>query len=333
MSPALLLGLILALPGLIPALQLSANVSSEVNREAARIYVFERLPHHLAPLEEPAAYIVMRLRRFAVPLLGFLVLWQWLQNSPTANESSTAANRVALRRLCRFAAITFLISVAGLLWELACKSNPLLAAALLRYYLFRMADVGVPLAASLLGCFWLELKLRQQDKLAPWALVTALLLVTWHLGGMTWERWKLPIPPADKKISGVTGWQEACDWVRANTPQDAMLLVPRNSQSLSWRAERKSLVTWKDVPQDAASLLPWFEKYQDVFLYEDEWGEIVPYGSLAEQGTERIQKLASKYEIDYLITREYPPLDLPQVFSNAWYIIYDVTPSDQKDSQ
>ena len=45
--PAALGGLALALPGLIAAIALNWGVPKEMAREAARIYVFDRLPHHL----------------------------------------------------------------------------------------------------------------------------------------------------------------------------------------------------------------------------------------------------------------------------------------------
>ncbi|HTU24037.1 MAG TPA: hypothetical protein VMF30_01490, partial [Pirellulales bacterium] len=49
MAPWLALGLLLALPGLIAVLSLNWNVDPAVVREASRIYVFSRLPHHLVP--------------------------------------------------------------------------------------------------------------------------------------------------------------------------------------------------------------------------------------------------------------------------------------------
>ena len=45
--PAAAVGLVLALPGLVPAVMLNAGVPKDLVREAARIYVFERLNHHL----------------------------------------------------------------------------------------------------------------------------------------------------------------------------------------------------------------------------------------------------------------------------------------------
>src|SRR5690606_16712555 len=53
MLPGLLIGGLLSLPGLLPALALERNTDPAIAQEAARIYVFDRLPHHLAPLTLP----------------------------------------------------------------------------------------------------------------------------------------------------------------------------------------------------------------------------------------------------------------------------------------
>ena len=59
--PALAGGLLLALPGLVPALALTWGVPAEVVREANRIYVYERLYHHLLPERFPPQFIVRHL--------------------------------------------------------------------------------------------------------------------------------------------------------------------------------------------------------------------------------------------------------------------------------
>jgi hypothetical protein len=97
------------------------------------------------------------------------------------------------------------------------------------------------------------------------------------------------------------------------------------------------VVAWKDVPQDAATLVTWRDRYFDVHWHYDsengdsengdENGEYVSYGSLALQGTSRIRELAEKYRVDFVITREYPPLGLPVAHTNASYTVYAVSPA------
>jgi len=149
------------------------------------------------------------------------------------------------------------------------------------------------------------------------------------------ERYRNPTPPADRKMKDPAAWQEACLWARENTPQDAMFLVPRGSQSFEWYAHRKGLVTWKDVPQDAASLVAWRNRYFDVFTKIDEKGKRRSYGSLADQGTERIGQLAKKYQTNFVITKAHvatkkrPSLLFPLVYFNRGYKIYATTPTSK----
>jgi len=75
MLPSLVVGLALALPGIVPALELTSGVSPEVRREASQIYVFDRLAHHLAPLSQDDEVVLKRTLLFSVPLLAFVLLW------------------------------------------------------------------------------------------------------------------------------------------------------------------------------------------------------------------------------------------------------------------
>ncbi|MCH8840928.1 MAG: hypothetical protein IH831_09715 [Planctomycetes bacterium] len=250
------------------------------------------------------------------------------EESPSPNPSLRGRGTgAALTRLCRFAAWLFLISTCGLIWEIVCWNHPALAASLLKYYWFRLADVGVPLAAAFLTCFWIERLVRERSRLALPALAIAVALPAWHLVGASAARWQDATPPADAKMLDPAAWREACQWVRNNTPAEAMFLVPRVSQSFSWYAHRRNVVTWKDVPQDAATIVTWRDRYFGAFWHYDEFGVYVPYGSLAQQGTSRIRELAAKYGVDFVITREYPPLGLPVAHANAWYTVYAVSPA------
>ncbi len=319
MLPALALGLLLALPGLIPALNLTSGVSAEIKSEASQIYVFDRLPHHLAPLAQPGLVVA----RHGISFLFLLCVFALLNH---LSRDSTSRRTNPASRICRFAWWSVAFAAFGLIWELACWNHPALAASLLKYYWFRLADVAVPLAVAMLVCLWLERLVAERRRWAPQALAIAMLLPTLHLVQISATRFQDSTPPADGKMVSPAAWRDACQWVRDNTSPDAVLLVPRLSQSLSWYAERRSVVNWKDVPQDATTLLTWRDRYYDVYWHVDEENLYVPYRSLADQGTARIRKLAKQYGADFLITREYPPLQIPAVYSNAWYTVYDLSP-------
>src|SRR5204862_3510161 len=62
-----------------------------------------------------------------------------------------------------------------------------------------------------------------------------------------------------------TEWKNLCRWIRAKTPPDAKFITPRNQQTFKWYAERAEVVTWKDIPQDAAGLVEWRQTLSEVF--------------------------------------------------------------------
>ncbi len=72
MLPGLVVGGLLALIGIVPAIALTWHQPPEIVAEANQIYVFERLPHHLSLLTLPTEDISRRLTRHA-----FLILALW----------------------------------------------------------------------------------------------------------------------------------------------------------------------------------------------------------------------------------------------------------------
>ncbi|HYO23884.1 MAG TPA: hypothetical protein VEQ85_02960, partial [Lacipirellulaceae bacterium] len=166
--PGLVLGGLLALPGLLPALALDRGASASAAGEAARIYVFERLPHHLAPASLPTAEFLSRSLRFGLLVLAFAWLARWAGGArrPVRPGTMLAADGApahapdldALDRIIRFAAFALVGSCLGLAINIAGGRFPDAAAPLLRYYWFRQADVMTPLAVALgSACFaaWL----------------------------------------------------------------------------------------------------------------------------------------------------------------------------------
>ena len=132
----LFLGGLLALPGLIPALWLDSGVPREVVHQSHQIYVFERLFHHLVPSMLPWTYPA----RFA--LLG--VLWFFVcRSGPIGGRRH--------RRLDAFIFGTLILSGVGLLADYGLQGNRPLAAEILRFYWFRLADFAVPMGVALGG--------------------------------------------------------------------------------------------------------------------------------------------------------------------------------------
>ncbi len=140
MLPSLFGGFLLALPGVWYALALNFGVDAQTIADANPIYVWQRLPHHLAA------------DHFQI---GFpsrhLLLWAlWL-------VLITVSSADALQRRLRWmVGGAMLLTVVGYAFVLIGNWKPDFAASLLRFYWFRMSDVFVPLGVTLVGLGWLR---------------------------------------------------------------------------------------------------------------------------------------------------------------------------------
>ena len=334
MLPSLVLGGILSLPGLLPALALERGTDAAVSSEAARIYVFERLPHHLAPLSLPSGELQMRLVRFGSMAAALLVLWAWavrrkrLADSLTPDEEP--ARWQALLRMMCFAGFALAANCVGLVIEAALTSDPLTAARVLRYYWFRQSDVAVPLAVALAGTKLVVALVTRRRWATTAAALIPIVVCGWFLATTSWKRVRDPKPPALARMVRYQDWQDACAWVRENTPADARFLIPRAGHSFKWYASRADVVSYKDVPQDAASVVEWRRRCKEVFpLVEGVDGEEKMLGSPDQWGTKRARALANEYGASHILARSYPPLDLPIVYPrgdeapDSYYTVYE----------
>jgi hypothetical protein len=257
MLPALLGGLLLALPGLIPGLRLTMGVDADVVREANHIYVFERLSHHLVPHRFHEFSIARHAALFVTWAIICVATWR--------------IDRA--RRVSGFVVGAVLTASCGLAIDFATRGNQDLAAALLRYYWFRLSDVALPLGTALGGCALIALWREQRRAVGDWALIAAMLLAGAGMGEVAYRHWAdgrsagdaqgLP-PVADPEVRRrmVGDWQAVCAWIRNSTPADAVFITPRYQQTFKWYAQRAEVVTLKDVPQDARSLVEWRRRMQ-----------------------------------------------------------------------
>jgi hypothetical protein len=342
MLPGLLAGGLLSLVGVVPALMLTRGQPSDTVAEAARIYVFERLPHHLALLTLPADEITVRFVHLAV-----LIVALWLLKGVMLGKGVRTLFRLGSLHsdetvepkkssdpfsvLDRFAWGTVLLAAAGLAIELALWNKPLWAARLLRYYWFRLVDFAVP-AAIALGCVALvAVGIERRRPWAAWGLAAALMLTGWHVSMTTWHRLRDPIPPADRQMRDYAGWVDACNWVAANTPPEALFLTPRRAHSFKWRTGRPEVVTRKDIPQDAASIVEWFNRLRTVYYqFDPSEGGLVFAKSLGHLGTDHVRQVARQYGARYVLTDRREPLSLPVVYWNDEYVVYAVDDRDAK---
>lgn len=308
MLPGLLIGGLLSLGGLLPALLLSRGVDAATAAEANRIQVFERLPHHLLITSVPTHFIT----RFALLVVVWFVLCYRLPGVP------------AWRRLRGVVNGSLVVTAIGCLLSMLAAWAPDVAASLLRFYWFRLSDALVPLGVSLL----LIARATAPNIPATWraaAFTLALAVSLLHLGDDSRQRLAPGAPRGDSpaKVIHYDDWLAACAWVAANTPPDAIVLTPRMQQTFKWHAGRAEVATYKDMPQDAAAVVAWWRRLEDVHATGNEVGPKW-YRSLAWQGDERVLRLARKYEATYVLTRARPELALPRVYQNNTYAVYQI---------
>jgi hypothetical protein len=117
-----------------------------------------------------------------------------------------------------------------------------------------------------------------------------------------------------------------CDWIRRETPADAMFLTPPGQQTFKWHAERPEVVSIKDIPQDARGVIEWQQRRRDVFT-----PAVKLYG-FAALSEEELNYLVNKYHANYVIieTGRHPHLpNLPRVYplgdeSNETFAVYAI---------
>jgi hypothetical protein len=342
--PGAILGGLLALVGLVPAFMLTWNEPPELVAEAGRIYVFDRLPHHLAPLALPRDEVI---RRTGGHVLLLLALWVTIRaqpiNSVAGAERSAAPDWTHLgrcpshpfcvpsRNLVFFALGAALLAAIGFAIELALWNDPTTAAKLLRYYWFRLTDFAAPMATAI--CL-VALTAGGLDRRRNWAvglLIANLAFAGWFVCAKAMVRWQNPIPPADQKLRDVSLWDDVCQWAAKNTPQGALFLTPRLNVSFKWRAGRPEVVNRKDVPQDARSIVEWHRRIQGIY-YATVEGELQPLDSLGVLGTERVLELAKAHGAKFVLMDRGQLLKLPIAYWNDEYVIYRVAGAEAQRS-
>ncbi|MEN6450774.1 MAG: DUF6798 domain-containing protein [Thermoguttaceae bacterium] len=345
--PGLLGGLLLALPGILPALALDGGAGREMIHEAHAIYVYERLPHHLL-LSAIQPWFIARLAL----LWAFWIVVGWMERRRGREEKVV--------RLRAFVTGAVVICLTGAAINALVLVDRSLAADLMRLYWFRLTDVALPLAVALEGVgllaaegplsLWERVRVRANVSPLPlgegagvraetshrpqvserrnwlfrragWLL--ALGLAAYQLGGHAVQRmW--PSEPRAEKMANPADWRAACEWVARSgkVPRDAIFLVPRGSQTFTWYSHHGEVVAWKDVPQDAEGLVQWWRRMKDIYdtglAPPEQWRD-----SLGELSATRLRQLGAKYGAGYVITGrpEHPPA-CECVYENPSYLIY-----------
>ncbi len=256
----LFMGGALSLFGLVPAVWLTMGVSADAASEAAKIYSYFRLRHHLLPTD---FYLQWYLRHGVVlVILGIGIAIYFRVSS-------------AYRRLYAFTLGVIFIAIGGLVVGVMPPLMPDLAAKLLRYYWFRLSDAIVPLTMALIVT-------QMATDARTWARRTGITMLAVSIGLFGYsviDRARIKVPPsvgnrllgwdadttAKQQESVYLDWLKVCYWAAHSTGTDEVFLTPRHQQTFKWYAGRAEVVNWKDVPQDATSLREWRRRFEEIF--------------------------------------------------------------------
>ncbi len=250
----------LSLFGLLPALWLTTGARPEDSVAAAKIYSYFRIRHHLLPADFLPIWYARHGLILAITAIG---IWSHRKQPDP------------MRPLFAFAIGAIFIAAMGMIVGMLPPFAPELAAKLLRLYWFRLSDAIVPLMLAVLVTRWMLSASGWLRRSGVAALLLAIGLVLYS----SIDRMQIGVPPsASNRLLGwdadadseqqrqvFADWLAVCRWAQLSTPEDEVFLTPRHQQTFKWYAGRAEVVNWKDVPQDATSLLEWNRRFADVF--------------------------------------------------------------------
>jgi hypothetical protein len=115
----------------------------------------------------------------------------------------------------------------------------------------------------------------------------------------------------ETQVKHYRDWISVCNWIRTHTDSEGLWLTPRRQQSFKWHTGRAELACWKDMPQNAVSLVNWGKRLSDSYQF-DAQKKLMPW---TEQ---KLQELRTKYGIRYVLLDKrvlrQGPIMLPMLY-------------------
>ena len=287
--------------------------------------MFERLPHHLFSLSFEVGYVPRQ-----------MLLWTLLfvLCSVTTVTSSQRRLQKMIFAAMGLAAVAFVLSWIASIGPTTADSQSSatkFAASLLRFYWSRLADILVPIGVTLFGLQFVASLWFSEKKAGRWLTLSIAMLCVYDSWNQSRHLPWLPTPwsttttRSDRMMTSDDDWRDVCRWVENHTPPNAVFITPLYANTFKWYTGRAEVATWKDMPQDAMSVVEWWRRINDMYATgsqnpNDRWRN-----SIAELGWQRLNELGTRYGANIVIielTPNAPRLNVQPLYENKTYAVY-----------
>ncbi|MEZ6130637.1 MAG: DUF6798 domain-containing protein [Planctomycetaceae bacterium] len=310
--------LMTSLPGLIPAVRLliASDLPRELQDRANFIQVFWRLAHHLDPSTFSTANWVHTAVLSTVCLVALLRV-RHLHHVHDLNHVTPLEGPTAWRPMVGLLCVAALTAGVGI--AIGWHSEPLQEltgwqwrARLLKFYPFRFFDALLPMTTAL-ALSWLIM----QRIAVGWHTTFAALILAVTLLAAAQQR---PASVIGYAPQTEAAWEDACRWLKTNTPADSLIASPRESFGLKLFAERAEYVCFKDCPQDAAGIIEWDRRLWRLH----DWSKAAWNDGIF--GIADLRDLKQQTGITHIVTRRLGPFESAPVWENSVWRIYETNP-------
>ena len=118
----------------------------------------------------------------------------------------------------------------------------------------------------------------------------------------------------------LTRWRAACGFLATETPAEALVQTYGPPTSLQWYVARPEYQNYKNMPQDATSLVEW-ERLRKLL-------SVWPRRHQPPYSRDALDRLHEQTGIDYLVTQSTIPFAVRPVYRNSYYQVIRVTPDE-----